>query len=234
MSDEAARSESPETQALVEEALRSLWAVANSLARIGPPRSDRFRVTIFGSSRVWPGQPLYEDVKLLAGELSRLGCDIVTGGGPGLMQAANEGAVLGDPDDRTRSIGVRIDLSFEQAANPFVEQLYTHQSFFTRLHHFARLSSAFVVVGGGIGTLLETVLVWQLLQVRHAVGVPLVLVGPMWRDLVAWARAHMLAHDPPFANPGDFALPICVPSVADAIEQLRPVLARHRAGAKGA
>ena len=76
-----------------------------------------------------------------------------------------------------RSIGVRIKLPFEQGANPFVEQLYTHETFYTRLHQFVRLSSAFIVVGGGIGTTLETLMVWQLLQVRQVTDVPLMLTG---------------------------------------------------------
>ncbi|MEI4926893.1 LOG family protein, partial [Klebsiella pneumoniae] len=92
--------------------------------------------------------------------------DIVTGGGPGLMQAANEGAAQVRAPERNRSVGIRVDLPFEQEANPFVEQAYEHGTFFTRLHHFVLVSDAFVVVPGGIGTVLEMMMVWQLLQVR--------------------------------------------------------------------
>ena len=210
------------TMSLVEDALSSLWAVANKLSRLRPARHERYSVTIFGSARILPGQVLYEEVKRLAKCLSESGCDIVTGGGPGLMQAANEGSQLGDPEDKTRSIGIRVALPFEKEGNPFLEKVYTHQTFYTRLHQFVRLSNAFVVVGGGIGTTLETLLVWQLLQVRHVEHVPLILVGDMWRDLVGWAKKHMLGHEPNLADPEDLDLPVCVDTVDEAYALLKP------------
>ena len=213
---------------VVEKAMENLWAVVNNLSRIRPPASENYRVTIFGSARINEGDPLYDSIKKLAAHLAGLGCDIVTGGGPGLMQAANEGAQLGDPQNKTHSIGIRVALPFEQGANPFVEQLYTHQTFFSRLHQFVRLSNAFVVVGGGIGTTLETMMIWQLLQVRHLHDVPLIFVGEMWADLVAWGRQHMLSHDPPFANPRDFEIPICVPDVDQACLILEETMLRHQ------
>ena len=79
---------------------------------IRPPKRERYRVTIFGSARLEPDNPLYDGVRSLASELTAMGCDIVTGGGPGLMQAANEGSVIADPLDQTKSIGIRIDLGF--------------------------------------------------------------------------------------------------------------------------
>jgi len=210
------------TMDIVEDALGSLWAVANKLSRLRPTTRERYTVTVFGSARLRPAQALYENVKELASVLSERGCDIVTGGGPGLMQAANEGSQLGDPDDVTKSIGIRIALPFEKDPNPFVEQVYTHQTFHTRLHQFVRVSDAFVVVGGGIGTTLELFLVWQLLQVRHMKEVPLILVGDMWTDLVKWASNRMISHDPPLADAEDIELPRCVPTVQDAIELLTP------------
>ena len=86
------------------------------------------------------------------------------------------------------SVGIRVELPFEQDVNPFVEQAFEHETFFTRLHHFVLASDAFVVVPGGIGTVLETLMIWQLLQVRHVHDVPLILVGKMWAGLVEWAR----------------------------------------------
>ena len=166
MSNDRPRCENEETLQQVEHALMNLWGVANDLSRIQPPR-DRYRVTIFGSARTKPEDPAYAKVVRLARRLTELGCDIVTGGGPGLMAAANEGHHLGDPHDEGESLGVRIALPFEQGANPFVETVYTHRTFFTRLHQIMRLSNAFVVVEGGIGTTLETLLVWQLIQVGH-------------------------------------------------------------------
>lgn len=126
----------------------------------------------------------------MAAALAELGCDIVTGGGPGLMQAANEGAssVPGHPG----SVGIRVELPFGQQVNPFVEQAFTHKTFFTRLHHFVLASDAFVIAPGGVGTVLETMMVWQLLQVRHLGDVPLILVGKIWPGLVAWARESIV------------------------------------------
>lgn len=212
------------TLEVVEEALNSLWAVANKLSRLKPTRRARFSVSVFGSARIAPGEALYEDVKRLTEALAAKGCDIVTGGGPGLMQAANEGAQLGDPNDETRSIGIRISLPFEKDPNPYVEDAYTHQTFYTRLHQFVRLSDAFVVVGGGIGTTLETLLVWQLAQVGHVRDMPLILVGDMWRGLVDWATSTMLGHDPPLAGAEDMNIPTCVLSIDEAIALLSPLI----------
>jgi uncharacterized protein (TIGR00730 family) len=209
----------------VEEAVLELWSVANTLARIPPP-DNRFRVTIFGSARVAAGDPQYDDVRRLATRLAALGCDIITGGGPGLMQAANEGAQIGDPDDKTDSVGIRVALPFEKEANPFVEKVYTHRTFFTRLHHFVRMSNAYVVMPGGLGTTLEVLMVWQLLQVRHLDGVPLILVGPMWRELVAWAERWMVDHTPPYAKAEDMEIPLSVDTAEEAaaiIETMVPV-----------
>ena len=149
-------------------------------------------MTIFGSARLKPGTVAYEGVKKLAAELTTMGCDILTGGGPGLMQAANEGAHSVDPEGLRRSVGINIELPFEQEVNPFVSQAYGHRTFFSRLHHFMIVSDAFVVVPGGIGTLLELSLVWQLLQVRKLYNTPLILVGKMWAELVDWGRRSML------------------------------------------
>ena len=85
-----------------------LWDVVNNLTRLQPTRRDRYRVTIFGSARTRPGSFSYEETKRVAAALSRLGCDIVTGGGPGLMQAANEGAASGGGS--AQSLGIRVGL----------------------------------------------------------------------------------------------------------------------------
>ena len=204
---------------VVAESVLSLWDVVNSLTRLRPSRQERYRVTIFGSARLAPGTFGYEETKRAAAALARIGCDIITGGGPGLMQAANEGAARGSK--RARSLGIRVNLPFEQASNAFVTDLFEHRTFFTRLHQFVLTSDAFVVAPGGIGTLLEMMLIWQLLQVRHLEDTPLVLVGEMWPGLVAWARNEMLASDPPLAAPADFDIPRCVPDADAAIDVIR-------------
>ena len=161
--------------------------------------------------------------------LCAMGCDIVTGGGPGLMEAANQGAMDGDPDAMAQSIGIRVHLPFEQNVNPFVEQAYVHGTFFTRLHQFVLMSDAYIVAPGGIGTLLEATMIWQLLQVRHLQDTPLILVGKMWPGLIEWARSSMLSFDPPLANAEDMDIPRCA---ADADEAIALVRAHHAAWLK--
>ena len=87
-----------------------------------------------------------------------------------------------------RSVGIRVQLPFEQDVNAFVTQAYEHRTFFTRLHQFALMSDAFVVMPGGVGTVLEAMMIWQLLQVGHLQRTPLILVGKMHADLVAWCE----------------------------------------------
>lgn len=195
-----------------------LWKVVNTLTRLRPSKRDRYRVAIFGSARAQPGTFVYDEVKRAASAFASMGCDIVTGGGPGLMQAANEGASMaGAPG----SMGIRIELPFEQGVNPFVAQAFDHETFFTRLHHFVIVSDAFVVVPGGIGTVLEMLLIWQLLQVNHVDNVPLILVGKMWRGLVDWARDSMLDPRLALASEDDLQLPQCVETADDAIALVR-------------
>jgi uncharacterized protein (TIGR00730 family) len=207
------------TKKVLVDSVLGLWEVVNNLTRLRPSRKERFSVTIFGSARAKPGTIAYVETKRVARGLAEMGCDIITGGGPGLMQAANEGTnALGQQGD---SIGIRVDLPFEQDANSFVELAYEHRTFFTRLHHFVLASDAFIVAPGGVGTLLETMMVWQLLQVRHLESAPLILVGQMWPGLVEWSRNAMLQFEPPLANAEDFDIPICVPDGDEAIAIIR-------------
>jgi uncharacterized protein (TIGR00730 family) len=211
---------------LVESVL-GLWDVVNNLTRLRPSRRERYRVTIFGSARAAPGSVAYEETKRAAAALAAMGCDIVTGGGPGLMQAANEGAAAAS--DRVQSVGIRVDLPFEQDVNSFVSQAFEHRTFFTRLHQFVLTSDAYIVAPGGIGTVLETMMIWQLLQVRHLQDAPLILVGRMWPGLVDWARTVMLSFDPPLASAEDFAIPRCAGNADEAIAIIREHFSKWRA-----
>ena len=199
-----------------------LWEVVNNLTRLQPSRRDRYRVTIFGSARAKPGTVAYEETKRAAKALAQMGCDIITGGGPGLMQAANEGVKAAG---EMQSVGIRVDLPFEQESNPFVELAFEHRTFFTRLHHFVLASDAFIVAPGGIGTVLETTMIWQLLQVRHLEKTPLILVGKLWPGLVDWVRDGMLSFETPLISPEDVDIPVCVANAEEAIAIIR----EHRA-----
>jgi len=206
-----------------------LWKVVNNLTRLRPSKRERYRVAIFGSARAKPGTFVHDEVKRTAAACAAMGCDIVTGGGPGLMQAANEGAKeAGAPG----SVGIRVELPFEQDVNPFVEQAFEHETFFTRLQHFVIASDAFVVVPGRIGTVLEMLMIWQLLQVRHVEHVPLILVGKMWRGLVDWAKAAMLDPRLALANAEDLEIPQCVDTADEAIAVVRDLHGKWAAARK--
>src|ERR1044071_1974229 len=195
-----------------------LWDVVNNLTRLQPSHRERYRVTIFGSARAKPGTAAYDETKRAAKAVAAMGCDIITGGGPGLMQAANEGV---DAADGSKSVGIRVDLPFEQEVNPFVELAYEHRTFFTRLHHFVLASDAFIVAPGGIGTVLETMMIWQLLQVRHLDQIPLILVGKLWPGLIEWVRNAMLSFETPLASAEDVDIPVCVANADEAVAIIR-------------
>ena len=230
MAKEKSASETAETVSLGDEkatldiltkSVLGLWEVVNDLTRLRPTRRDHFRVTIFGSARIPDEHWVYGAVRDLAAELTRMGCGIVTGGGPGLMRAANEGAAAAGPPAPGQSVGIRVHLPFEQETNAFVSEAFEHRAFFSRLHHFVLVSDAFIVVPGGIGTVLELMMVWQLLQVRKLDRVPLVLIGPMWRELVQWARQYLLRPEFPLASAPDLDIPHCVDTAAEAIALVR-------------
>jgi hypothetical protein len=207
---------------VLSEAVLGLWDVVNRLTRLRPSKRDRYRVTIFGSARVQPGTFGYDETKRCAAALAEMGCDIITGGGPGLMQAANEGA--SSNPERAQSIGIRVDLPFEQEINSFVNQTFEHRTFFTRLHQFVLTSDAFIVAPGGIGTVLETLMIWQLLQVHHLNNTPLILVGNMWPGLIEWAKTSMLSSDSPLASEQDMEIPQCVSNSEEALA----IIEQHR------
>lgn len=220
-SDIVRLSDEDATTALVERAVTGLWEVVNELTRLRRTKRQNYRVTIFGSARLKRSTPAYDAVKKLAAELTKMGCDIISGGGPGLMQAANEGAHSVHPKASKRSVGIRIALPFEQEVNPFVGQAYEHRTFYSRLHHFMIMSDAFVVVPGGIGTLLELSLAWQLLQVSKLYNTPLILVGKMWGELVEWGRRSMLEKGNELASEIDFKIPHCVNTMDECIALIR-------------
>jgi uncharacterized protein (TIGR00730 family) len=201
---------------ILDKAIYQLWETINDLDQIQPERVEHYRVSIFGSSRIRRGDPIYDEVKKLSYELARMGIDIVTGGGPGLMEAANSGAVEGQIESRARSFGLAIHLPSEEQSNPFVDKVFRHRTFFSRLHHFVRLSSAFIVMPGGIGTALELFMVWQLLQVKHMKEHPLILVGNMWPPLIEWIGANMVERG--LVSPPDLDVVSVVPSAEEAIK----------------
>jgi len=204
-------------------ALENLWEAVNELTRLRQTHKENYFVTMFGSARIGIGSPVYAQARELSEALSRLGCGIITGGGAGLMQAANEGSSIATGGKSDKSIGIRIDLPRGEGPNPFVGRTFEHKTFFSRLHHFVIASDAFVVLPGGIGTLLELSMIWQLLQVRKLYDTPLILVGDMWRGLVDWSGQHMIDPGMPLADPVDLEIPTCVKTAAEAVE----IISKH-------
>jgi predicted Rossmann-fold nucleotide-binding protein len=161
---------------------------------------------------------VYEETKRTAAALAEMGCDIITGSGIGLMKAANEQAAFGP--EPAKSIGIRIELPFQQEENAFITQTFQHRTFFTRLHQFVLASNAYVVAPG-IGTMLETLMMWHLLQVQHLQKSPLILVGQMWPGRIEWVRSAMLSFDPPLTKLEDITIPECVQNAEEAIGLIR-------------
>lgn len=160
--------------------------------------SQHYRVCIFGSARTQPEDKYYKMTYDLAHSLGEKGIDVLTGGGPGLMQAANSG--VQDGRDAAGSRSISYGLSIELGALGKLERpsqhldiKHHHSRFSSRLDDFMRLSNAVVVTPGGIGTLLELYFSWQLLQVQHLPSRPIILLEEdFWRGLITWMEDYQL------------------------------------------
>jgi uncharacterized protein (TIGR00730 family) len=147
-------------------------------------------VSLFGSARTLPEDPAYANARDVARMLGEAGFAIITGGGPGMMQAANQGA----RDAGATSVGLNIELPFEQHFNPYVDIPLRFHYFFTRKVMFVRYSCAFVVMPGGFGTMDEMFEALTLIQTGKILHFPVVLLGNhYWRGLLDWLRETMLA-----------------------------------------
>ncbi|MFV2041316.1 MAG: LOG family protein [Candidatus Hydrothermarchaeales archaeon] len=151
-----------------------------------------FHVCIFGSARIGENHPTYTLVQELSRQIARAGLDVVTGGGPGLMEAANRGHHEGRTNDNSHSIGLNISLPSEQESNAHLDIKKEFSQFSRRLDSFVMLSNVVVVAPGGVGTLLEFLYTWQLIQVKHMENIPIILLGDMWIDFIDWIRAWPL------------------------------------------
>lgn len=140
-------------------------------------------VAMFGSARPDKDEAIYQATEEAACLLAQNGWTIATGGGPGLMEASNHGALRGC-EGSTCSLGYSIYLPFEAETNDSVQVDSHHRNFFTRLKQFTDDCDAFIALPGGYGTLLEILTVVQLLQVGHMADKPLILVGQMWHEVM--------------------------------------------------
>lgn len=167
--------------------------------------SGHFRVCIFGSARIKPDDAIYQLTEQIAEELGRRGIDVLTGGGPGLMEAANKGATEGRvaSGSKSKSFGISIELGNFEPPNDHLDIKHHHKRFSSRLDDFMRLSNAVIITPGGIGTLLELYFSWQLLQVGHIPDRPIILVGrEFWSGLIDWMRQKQAGAK--LVSPGDF------------------------------
>lgn len=153
---------------------------------------NHFRVTIFGSARIEPGDPEYEEVYNLAKKIAAENIDIITGGGPGLMDAANKGHRDGRTCDETVSIGLNICMDDEQKPNRHLDIKKEFHRFSYRLDTFMTFSNAVVIAPGGVGTLLELLYTWQLVQVNHICHIPIILMGDQWVTFLEWIEHYPL------------------------------------------
>ena len=152
----------------------------------------RFRVVIFGSARLEKDDPNWNLIFDLARRIAEEDMDIVTGGGPGLMNAASEGHNSGDLGKHMQSIGLQIKLPKEQRDALHLDIRKEFNRFSERLDNFIDLANVVIVAPGGVGTLLEFFYTWQLLQVKMIYDIPIILLGKMWLDLVQWIRIWLL------------------------------------------
>lgn len=158
------------------------------LARIGPC------VSVFGSARTHYNDKYYKLAEDIAFKLVQNGYGVITGGGPGIMEAANKGAAKG----KGKSVGINIDLPFEQRANPYIDpdKLITFDHFFVRKIMFMKYAQGFIVLPGGFGTFDELFEALTLIQTRKIGKFPIILVGrKYWSGLIAWIKENMLEEE---------------------------------------
>ena len=182
--------------------------------------TDKFRVVIFGSARIVRGDEIWSTIYELAKKIAEEGMDLVTGGGPGLMDAASEGHFAGEPDKKTvQSIGLQIQLPTEQRSARHLDIKREFSQFSERLDSFIELANIVVVAPGGVGTSLELFYTWQLLQVKMIRNIPIILLGDMWRDFLHWITKWPLQHQ--FLEQKDVDLLLIANNSSEAFEIIK-------------
>ncbi|HEX4944772.1 MAG TPA: TIGR00730 family Rossman fold protein [Usitatibacteraceae bacterium] len=189
------------SRASAREAWRMFEYIAEFVTATERLQAIQPAVSIFGSARVTPGEPSYALAEDISRRLSDAGFAVISGGGPGIMEAANKGCFAGS----SPSVGLNIQLPHEQNANQYQDVAHTFQHFFARKVMFVKLSCAFVMLPGGFGTLDELFEVLTLVQTGKVRRVPLILVGSeFWAGLVEWMRGRLAADR--MIGPGDVDL----------------------------
>ncbi len=165
----------------------------DKLSGIGPA------VTIYGSARIHPGDQLYVQTQEISRRLGELGFSVITGGGPGVMEAANKGAM----EAGVTSVGLNIELPQEQACNPYSTKTITFNHFFVRKVMLVKYAIAFIIMPGGLGTLDELTEVLTLMQTHKIRPFPVILFnGRYWKGFLDWLKDSVLARE--FISEDDF------------------------------
>jgi uncharacterized protein (TIGR00730 family) len=173
-------------------------------------------VSFFGSSRVTEGDPEYDTARELARRLANEQCAIITGGGPGVMEGANRGA----QDGGGLSVGLNIEIPFEQVPNPYIDKLIHFRYFFVRKVMFVKYSMAFVILPGGFGTMDELFEALTLIQTHKIKPFPVYMVGSeYWGGLVDWIKTKMLARGK--ISPEDLEILHLVDSIDEVVDRIQ-------------
>lgn len=189
------------------------------MSRIGPC------VSIFGSARTKPDHPYYVMAEELAYQLTQNGYGVITGGGPGIMEAGNKGAQRGNGV----SVGLNIDLPFEQEANPFIDydKLLNFDYFFVRKVMFVKYAQGFIVLPGGFGTLDELFEAITLIQTKKIARFPIILLGEKyWTGLMDWVKQTLLDEEQNI-SPGDLDLIKIVDTPEDAVKEINDFYSQY-------
>ena len=179
-------------------------------------------VSVFGSARTRPDSPEYALGRELGAALADAGWAVITGGGPGVMEAVNRGTSEADG----LSVGLGIELPFEQSLNEWVDLGLNFRYFFARKTMFVKYAQAFVILPGGFGTLDELFEALTLVQTHKVNQFPVVLMGTaFWEPLLEWIRTTLV--DGGYVSPGDLDLITCTDSVADTVALIQSAAAAH-------
>jgi uncharacterized protein (TIGR00730 family) len=173
----------------IEESWRIFRIMAEFVEAIETLSRVKHAVSIFGSARTSPDDPYYQKTEIMARLLAQKGFGVITGGGPGIMEAANKGAAEGGG----QSVGMNIRLPYEQKPNPYANISIEYKYFFTRKVMFVKYAVAYVVLPGGFGTIDELFEALTLIQTKRIKSFPVILMGSeYWKGLIDWLRKTML------------------------------------------
>lgn len=213
-----AESEMPAQNSAARESWR-IFGIMSEFVEATERLSDiKPAVTIFGSARVKPGSEYYTLTETIARQLSDAGFSVISGGGPGIMEAANKGAFYG----KSPAVGLNIQLPHEQSGNPYQDVSQTFRHFFARKYMFVRFASAYVVMPGGYGTLDELMEALTLIQTGKARKIPIILVcSDFWKGLLDWIKDRLISEG--MISPEDINLM----QVIDSPEEIVKAIFKH-------